>query len=491
MRVLLALSVASLLLLGTSLASPALGEDSDTVVEEAEWIAAAPTTVLVEEDRLTQAMPAKPPPAAPKKMEAKPIFAMTCVQRKQEALRTLMNLNAAKTLQQAATNFHVQDTRAEWRVQQWHTRYIDAATNYAFFCEQTEEENQKVTRTIHEKEGLEARKAALRGLQDATHKRREKAAKARSKAKELSTKKAEAAHEDKQKKLIKRMAAKARLERLHSYPQASEDLLGFVLDASSGKGIAQVNIESKCPFDQYQTSTKTSDEGGFSKFHLVKGITGPRGYRCYLTYTKDGFIPLRFRVLIQSERTQAIFRQATLMPKLPSPPKYRIVMQYGTQPADLDAHLQVFSDGKKVDIAGHRGSDPHFTYTTKGSADAFPFATLDLNKNLGYGPQTHSIHELQEGSYGYYVKNYDYHFSDNIQFSHSDARVFVYEGNKLRHRFAIRNAQGSPTKVWQVFNIKCKKNAGAMACKVNTIGTYVEEMPTSPDIAQVKQTKVE
>jgi len=404
------------------------------------------------------------------------------VHRKQEALRTLMNLNAAKTLKAAAANFHVQDTKAEWRLQQWHTRYLKAATNYAFFCEQTEEENQKVARTIHEKEGLEARKAALRGLQDATHKRREATAKARSKTKELNTKKAVSAHEDKQKKLIQLMANKARLERLHSYPQATEDLIGFVVDASTGKGIEQVNIKSKCPFDTYNTVTKTSDSTGLSKFHLVKGITGPRGYRCYLTYTKEGFIPLRFRVLIHRARTDAIFRQATLMPKLPAPPKYRIVMQYGTQPADLDSHLQLFVGNKKVDISGHLGNDPHFTYTDKGSADAFPFATLDMNVNKGYGPQTHSIHELQEGSYGYYVKNFDYHFSDNIKFSKSDARVFVYEGNTLKHRFAIRNAQGSPTTVWQVFNIKCHKNSGALACQVNAIGTYVAEMPTSPDV---------
>merc|ERR1711998_257224 len=414
MKVLLGLFVASALLLGTSQASPYLGETSDTVVEEADW-STAPTTVFTQENAPTAG--------------AKPIFAMTCVQRKQEALRTLMNLNAAKTLKQAAVEFSVQDTKAEWRVQQWHTRYIKAATNYAFFCEQTPSQNLKVSKTIRIKEGAEAQKAALRGLQDATYLKREKTTKARLKVKESKSKKDEAAHEEKQKKLIQLMADKARLERLRSYPQSSNDLLGFVVDASSGKGIAGVDVTSKCPFDEYETSTKAA-ENGFSKYEVVKGVTGPRGYRCYLTFNKAGYISLRFRVLISRHNTQAIFRQATLMPHLKSPPKYRIVMQYGTQ--------------------------------------------------------MHTIHALQEGSYGYYIKNYDYHYTNNLIFSHSDARVFVYEGNKLKHRFGIRNAQGNPERIWQVFNIKCKKVQGELGCEVHPVGAFVHDMPTSPDVAAQK-----
>merc|ERR1712159_374443 len=44
---------------------------------------------------------------------------MTCIQRKQEALRTLMNYNAAKTLGAAATEFAVEDTASKWRLKQW------------------------------------------------------------------------------------------------------------------------------------------------------------------------------------------------------------------------------------------------------------------------------------------------------------------------------------------------------------------------------------
>lgn len=222
---------------------------------------------------------------AKKKRLAK--YAMTCVQRKEEALRTLMNYKASKTLQSAAKEFNVVDTKAEWRLKQWHERYIAAAASYAFFCEQSTLENNRVSKTMHEKEGLEAEKAALRGLQDATHKQKLKQAKARFKAKESKTKKEAAAHEDKEKKLIKMMADEARLERLRSLSQSSRDLVGFVADASTGKGIPGVDIVSACPFKTYGTSTQDiTKTSGFSEYTMNSGVTGPEGYRCYLSYKK-------------------------------------------------------------------------------------------------------------------------------------------------------------------------------------------------------------
>lgn len=477
-RVMLGLFV-SLAMLEAASAWPLLEDANSVVPEEAEWRSQAPTEELVE------VWDAKMKVVNDKK--AAPMYAMTCVQRKQEALRTLMNFKAAKTLRQAAKDFDVEDTKAEWREKQWHQRYISAAAGYAFFCEQSTDENDRVAKTMHEQEGFEAEKAALRGLQDATHKRKEKEEKDRLKAKEKKTKDEDAAHEDKEKKLIKLMADKARLERLRSLSQSRLDLVGFVADASTGKGIAGVNIVSACPFKRYSTTTKEiAQSTGFSKFILEGGISGPEGYRCYLSYEKDGYISLRYRVLILAKETQAIFRHSVLMPKLPKPPPVRIVLQYGTTPADIDAHLQVFTSTGKFDISGHRGSKPGFTYMDKGSANSAPFATMDMNINSGYGPQTHTIHQLQVGEYGYYVKNQDHHFTDNLKFHNSDARVFIYKGNTLKHRFAIRNAQGTPKKFWQVFNVKCTQPAGAhLDCNVHPIGAFVKKMPVSIDIANV------
>lgn len=540
MKVLVGLFVASALLLGTAFASTNFNEDADAVVAEemsTAWgqelspmLELAEQSASGDDDKEPPAVPSPPATSAEKSAalenavsagtqdiqdkqrladtkqavaaqmarggaEESPIFAMTCVQRKQEALRTLTNYNAAKTLQHAATRFGVQDTKAAWRLGEWHTRYISAASNYAFFCEQSEEENKKVAQTIHEKEGLEAQKAALRGLQDASYKKKERDAKAAAKAKEAKVKKDDHDHEGAQKKLIKMMADKARMERLRNYPQASIDLLGFVADSGTGKGISDVAIKSKCPFDDYVTSSQPvelTEEGmQLAKYKIEKGVTGPEGYRCYLSYEKDGYIPLRFRVLIQKEKTQGMFRHAILTSLMPKPPPYRVVLQYGASPADLDAHLQVFTGDKRLDIAGHRGDRTDFTYLTEQStekAGEFPFATMDVDVDTGYGPQQHSIHEPQVGTYGYYVKNYDHHYTSNVKFQNSDARVFLYEGNVLKHRYAIRNAQGSPNKFWQVFSLKCEKadeEGAKVECKVHPIGSFAKDMPAKADINQL------
>jgi len=282
------------------------------------------------------------------------------------------------------------------------------------------------------------------------------------------------------------MADKARFERLRSYPQSSVNLLGFVADASTGKGLVGVNISSECPFHTYNGVTEVNERepSSYSKYHIERGVTGPEGYRCYLTYSREGYIPLQFRLLIASVETEAVFRHAMLLPSLDSPPAYRIVMQYGNNPADIDAHLQTYSENQEhaYDISGHRGESPKFVYSEKGNKDAFPFITMDVNQNTGYGPQTHSIHSPQVGKYGYYVKNFDHHYTSNLKFHDSGARVFVYEGNTLISRYAIRNAQGSPSKFWQVFSMTCKSGASeAVTCSVASIDTFVKKMPTTPN----------
>jgi len=481
-RVILGLFVASALLLGSACAAPLgdVAEDADAVVSE--------ETDLVQDTPLLAEFDVQQPSNSTFNTTKGPTFAMTCVQRKQEALRTLMNFRAAETLKSSAEEFGVEDTKAVWRVKQWHERYITAASNYAFFCEQSSAENQLVAKTIHEKEGLEAQKAALRGVQDATYKRHEAEAKARAKAKEKDTKDKAAAHEQRQKEYIKLMADKARIERLRSYPQSSVNLMGFVADASTGQGLVGVNISSECPFRTYKGVTEEDDRDAksFSKYHIAQGVTGPEGYRCYLTYSHKGYIPLQFRLLIAHVDTESVFRHAMLLPKLEAPPAYRIVMQYSNVPADIDAHLQTFSEDQKrpLDISSHRGESPDFEYTKDGNKDKFPFITMDVSQNTGYGPQTHSIHTPQVGKYGYYVKNQDHHFTSNLKFHSSAARVFVYEGNTLISRFAIRNAQGSPSKFWQVFSMTCKSgdDSDAVKCTVDPIGAFVRKMPTSPSV---------
>jgi len=401
-----------------------------------------------------------------------PTFALTCLQRKQEALRTLNNYRASQILKKAADKFKVDDKAADWRIGQWHIRYVAAASNYAFFCEQTETGTKMVTETIHEKEGTEAKKAALKGLQEAAAVHNEAMIK-KNKAAELLKEKQEAsAHEEKEKELIKLLATKARLARLHKYPQASMNILGFVLSAADGKAIPGASVSSKCPFETY-VGQSLIEVDGKSNYEIAHGVTGPVGYRCDLSFSKEGYIPTLFDAVITKGETSSLFRHAVLMPEVKTPPPYRIVLQYGSLPNDLDAHLQIEEGDNKFDLAAHKGSSVDYQYSDKGNGDAMPYATLDVIHNNGFGPQTHTIRQVVDGTYRYYVKNQDHHFTSNTHFHGSQARVFVYEGNALKHRFEVGSAEGTPDTFWNVFSILC---AGGK-CNLKENSVFVSDMP--------------
>merc|ERR1712072_566820 len=267
-------------------------------------------------------------------------IAMTCIQRKQVSLSTLMNYNAAKTLRDASLEFSVEDTASKWRINEWHKRYVAAAAEYAFFCEQSQSAVSKITATVRRQEANEAKKAALKGLQQATQRRDERRVKFHS---ERSKKKLDhdtRAKEEKQKKLIQETAQKARLVRLRSYPQDSLDFEGFVADAETGQGVGSALIEVKCPFKTYKGRSGEGGKKTFAKYLIRHAITGPDGYRCYATFSKRGYIPLKYDLVIGKHDTPALFRTAMLRPQRSSSHvPFRVVLQYGNQPADIDAHL--------------------------------------------------------------------------------------------------------------------------------------------------------
>lgn len=397
---------------------------------------------------------------------------LTCVQRKQEALKTLNNYRAAETLRTAAAAFQVKDTVAPWRSEQWRKRYVSAASNYGFFCEQSVGGNRKVSDAIHEKEGTEAKKAALKGVQEATKDFKEKDYKATHVAKENRKKALEADKEDKTKKLVIALAKAAREKRLLSYPQARPtDLLGFTKDALTGDPLPGVHVSSVCPLKKHSATSGGVKEGE-SNFKMVGGLVGPLGYRCDLIFSKEGYITLKFDVELKKVDTTGIFRHAVLVPIQDTPMPYRVVLQYGTVPSHLDGHLQVITAGAdKVDVTSGQGTSVDFLYAKQSPDGA---VTMDHDANSGYGPITHSIHVLKAGTYRYYVKNKDHHTVANKYFRASKAKVFLYQGNQLVHEYNIRSSEGSPHTIWMVFKMVC---TSATACEVTELNHFQANMP--------------
>jgi|GEM_PF-2384151 len=102
----------------------------------------------------------------------------------------------------------------------------------------------------------------------------------------------------------------------------------------------------------------------------------------------------------------------------------RIVLNWGSTPADLDSHLRTPSIG---------GSTYHVYFGDKGSATGAPYAILDHDETSGYGPETITISQFYTGTYKYYVHRY----SSDGSLPTSGAVVQIYGSTGLLRTFQV------------------------------------------------------
>jgi hypothetical protein len=117
----------------------------------------------------------------------------------------------------------------------------------------------------------------------------------------------------------------------------------------------------------------------------------------------------------------------------------RVVLEWGKNPADLDAHL--------VKEGGY-----HISYhNMRLSADGL--ARLDRDDRQGFGPETITVTEIDnKASYTFYIKNYtDANSSRSKSLSKSQAKVSVYSNNALLKEYSIQPDRRGTT--WMVFTI--------------------------------------
>ena len=101
-----------------------------------------------------------------------------------------------------------------------------------------------------------------------------------------------------------------------------------------------------------------------------------------------------------------------------SPNSVRLVLNWGAEPADLDAHLY----GPTV------GAQPfHVFYKAKGRLTGYPFAALDVDRSTGFGPETLTITNFLDGAYQFFVHKY----GGQGSLAGSEAVVRIYRGNML------------------------------------------------------------
>jgi uncharacterized protein YfaP (DUF2135 family) len=117
-----------------------------------------------------------------------------------------------------------------------------------------------------------------------------------------------------------------------------------------------------------------------------------------------------------------------------------VVLTWGQQPVDLDAHLTG---------PNNAGGRFHLFF---GNRTPVPYATLDLDDTSSFGPETVTVSSLNGsfvgGTYNYYVNNFNGDASWNV----SQAVVTVFQRGGQVAQFPVSAASGSTSAPnWQVF----------------------------------------
>ncbi len=121
-----------------------------------------------------------------------------------------------------------------------------------------------------------------------------------------------------------------------------------------------------------------------------------------------------------------------------SPGEYRLVLNWGATPKDLDLHVITPEiDGRSYEIS----------WENKGSGVSVPFVNLDIDRQDGFGPETITIKKLYPGTYRCFVENY----SVTPAITNSYAVVQVYGSEGLLRTINIPTT-GSGT-FWRVCDI--------------------------------------
>jgi hypothetical protein len=129
-----------------------------------------------------------------------------------------------------------------------------------------------------------------------------------------------------------------------------------------------------------------------------------------------------------------------------APPPARIVLQWGTTPLDLDAHL---TGPAPAETRFHI----FFPLASRGSLVAAPFAALDRDDVDGVGPETITISQLSDGLYRFSVHDFTNRLSatSSALGTQSAATVTLYLApSPTPQVFTVPNAPGT---LWTVFEL--------------------------------------
>jgi len=167
----------------------------------------------------------------------------------------------------------------------------------------------------------------------------------------------------------------------------------------------------------------------------------------------DGFTAVRFERALSAGEEDSV--RVALSPGLEEG-QIRIVLTWGREPQDLDAHLE----GPLPD-----GQPFHVSHRNMGNLQQDEFVRLDTDNQGGWGPETITVLGVAPGTYRYYV--HDYTHRDDLQsdaLSTSGAEVRLYQRGQ---QSTFRAEGGRAGNVWEVCTIEVTPEGEAIVKKVD------------------------
>ena len=191
---------------------------------------------------------------------------------------------------------------------------------------------------------------------------------------------------------------------------------GLITNAATGAPLEGVTLKIKSGWNITENEdilTFTTGADGLYSFNL--GANGAGYYTIYMS--KEGFADSSFNVTVSGSVTN----QNASMSEGLEDNALRIVLEWGANPRDLDAHLVgELSDKSKF----------HVYYSSRNSYNSSGdiVANLDVDKVNGYGPETITLNTELDTNYQYFIHWY----GGSGTWANSEAKVSVYVGNNTK-----------------------------------------------------------
>jgi hypothetical protein len=139
------------------------------------------------------------------------------------------------------------------------------------------------------------------------------------------------------------------------------------------------------------------------------------------------------------------------LPLVLTVPAFSISLTWGEYPEDLDSHLYIpmtWDDGEDPDYDWY-----HLYYSTDGDLSDYPYTELDYDDTSSYGPENIVGTRVYQGTYEYWVYDYDSSSTANLAASSAQVRLEVAGGTWIFDVADVPLENADSGGWWHVFDV--------------------------------------